>query len=155
MVSRCSHLLYLVCLRLSSPPRLITRHQVVVYSKSRGNQWQQMSVRCWPSEDRPGQSYSNTALLMELQSSVSTQSDIWEIDYPRTFRQILVAHYPLKRDKFYLYANELRDGLAIRYRRKAVSMPRRCYGCGKNDFNLDYALTCCCKIGGLIPQTRN
>ena len=59
---------------------------------------------------------------------------------------------PLARSQFDLSAQELRDGLALRYKKPLLSLPSVCDGCGA-PFSIEHALDC--HFGGLVTHRHN
>ena len=59
---------------------------------------------------------------------------------------------PLARSQFDLSAQELRDGLALRYRKPLLSLPCVCDGCGA-PFSVEHSLDC--RFGGLVTHRHN
>ena len=56
---------------------------------------------------------------------------------------------PLERSQFDSSAQELRDGLALRYRKPLLCLPAVCDGCGA-PFSVEHALDC--RYSGLVGR---
>ena len=59
---------------------------------------------------------------------------------------------PLVKNHFDLAAQELRDALALRYKKSLSQMPKSCDGCCA-EFSIEHALDC--RFGGLVSRRHN